>query len=315
MEAMYGSTAVTIGDISSSGARLRHGHEIAAGAKSMLRFKLSGAVAPVSLEGEVVWTQASHSPDLRERHVSGVRLHANAETIDRVFRRLQDLGRSHRVRDRRHSDRFVLHQPVAGQFEGTGEVRISELSTKGARFETGARLVPATRGVFSFPIPKSTFEVRAEAEVVWSRLSAIWNADELRYSTGLRIVERPELVRLAIGQLSELKLAMKDTQSLKLKLKISRALDSGPEISHETVQDALPGSEYFPLVQSVRAYLANKVDEGREWTEIANTTAQSPDVRSVAGPIREHIEALAVWEYLERSIDPSIIALSFERHA
>jgi len=315
VEAMYGGTTVTIGDISASGVRLRHGNELVAGAKAMLRFKLPGAVTPVALEGEVVWTQPSLSADLRERHVSGVRLHSGADTVDRVIRRLHDLGRSHRVQDRRFSDRFVLHQPLAGQYEATGDVRILDLSTKGARFEATARLEPGTSATFSFPIPKSTFEVKAKAEVVWSRICAIWGPDDLRFHAGVSIVERPELVRLAIGQLSELKLAVKDTQSLKLKLKVARALDAGPEVGHETVQDSLPGSEYFPLLQAVRSYLSSDAEQGRLWTETAMKTSQMADIRAVAGPIREHIEALAVWEYLERSIDPSIIALAFERHA
>lgn len=145
-------------------------------------------------------------------------------------------------------------------------------------------------------------------------MSAIWGVDEYRFHAGIKIVERPELVRLAIGQLSELKLAVKDTQSLKLKLKISRALEAGPEPSHETVQDAVPGSEYFPLVQAVRRYLETNEEEKRAWHEIATKTSQTADIRAAAGPIREHIEALAVWEYLERSVDPSILALSFDRH-
>jgi hypothetical protein len=314
VEATYGSSAVSIGDISASGVRLRHGSEIVSGAKSMLRFKLPGAVTPVALEGEVVWTQSSLSADLRERYVSGVRLHAGADTVDRVIRRLHDLGRSHRVQDRRFSDRFVLHQPLAGEFDATGAIRILDLATKGARLETKEKLDPGTSATFSFPIPKSSFEVKAGAEVVWSRLCAIWGPDDYRFHAGVRIVERPELVRLAIGQLSELKLAVKDTQSLKLKLKIARALDAGPEVGHETVQDSLPGSEYFPLLQAIRGYLQANVDEDMKWKERAEETSRAADIRALAGPIREHLEALAVWEYLERSIDPSIIALAFERH-
>lgn len=314
VEATYGAAAVTIGDISSSGVRLRHGNEIASGAKSMLRFKLPGAVTPVALEGEVVWTQSSLSADLRERYVSGVRLHAGLDTVDRVIRRLHDLGRSHQVQDRRFSDRFVLHQTLTGEFDSLGAVRVLDLATKGARLETREKLDPGASATFSFPIPKSAFEVKAQAEVVWSRLCAIWGPDDYRFHAGVRIVERPELVRLAIGQLSELRLAVKDTQSLKLKLKIARALDAGPEVGHETVQDSLPGSEYFPLLQAVRGYLKANEDEGREWKATAEESARAADIRAVAGPIREHVEALAVWEYLERTIDPSLIALAFERH-
>jgi hypothetical protein len=314
VEATFGGVNVVIGDISTSGVRLRHGDEMAVGAKGMLRFRLPGAVTPVALESELVWTQPSLSADIRERHVSGVRLHATGETVERVVKRLHDLGRSHSVREQRGSDRFILHRPIPGDLEGVGEVRIIDLATKGVRIETRVRVEPGTAAVFSFPIPKSTFEVRSRAEAVWCRVSAIWGDDELRYRTGMRIVERPELVRLAVGQLSELKLAVKDTQSLKLKLKISKALEAGPAVGHETVQDTVPGSEYFPMVQAVRSFLASHDGERAAWKEIATQASRTADIRSVAGPIREHIEALSVWEYLERSIDPSIIALTFARH-
>jgi len=34
-------------------------------------------------------------------------------------------------------------------------------------------------------------------------------------------------------------------------------------------------------------------------------------LRGIAGPIATHTEALAVWEYLDRSVDPTVIALGF----
>jgi hypothetical protein len=195
-----------------------------------------------------------------------------------------------------------------------GTVRVLDLASKGARFESSHRVAAGTGGIFRFPIPKSSFEVRAVAESVWCRIRAIWGPEEYRYHVGIRITERPELVRLAIGQLTELKLAIKDTHSLKLKLKIARAEEIGPAIEVDTLEDSVPGSEYFQLIQSVRALLAVPTDDSRYWRDLAVRTAATEDIRAKTGPITGRLEQLAVWEYLDRTIDPSIVALAFERH-
>jgi hypothetical protein len=37
-----------------------------------------------------------------------------------------------------------------------------------------------------------------------------------------------------------------------------------------------------------------------------------PVTRTVAPPIANHPDALAVWEYLDRSIDPTVVGRAFE---
>ncbi len=313
-EAEFGALRAFIGDISVSGVRLRHGEPMEAGRKAKLRFRLEGAVSPITIEGEVVWTQSSLSADLNQRHVSGVRFHADAELVERVVDRLSKSGRCHRVQERRLSDRFLLEHALEGEYGQTGAVRVLDLASKGARFETAQRVEIGTSALFRFPIPKSSFEVRAVAETIWCRLRALWGPGDFRYHVGIRITERPELVRLAIGQLTELKLAIKDTHSLKLKLKIARAEEIGPAVEVDTLEDSLPGSEYFQLVQSVRALLAVPTDDARYWQDLAVRTAATEDIRASTGPITGKLDQLAVWEYLDRTIDPSIVALAFERN-
>lgn len=314
LDAEFGVNRVVVGDISVSGVRLRHGQPLETGRKAILRFHLEGESAAIALECEVVWTQPSLSADLNERHVSGVRFHADRKLVERVVGRLNRSGRSHRVREQRLSDRFLVDFGLEGELEQVGSTRILDLASKGARVETPRAIEVGTSGIFRFPIPKSTFEVRVRAEVVWCRLWALWGGDEYRYHTGLRITERPELLRLAIGQLTELKLAVKDTSSLKLKLKIARAEQLGPAVEVDTVEDSIPGSEYFQLVQSVRALLSIPSDDARYWHDLAARTATVEDIRAQTGPITGKLDQIAAWEYLDRTLDPSIVALAFERH-
>jgi len=111
-----------------------------------------------------------------------------------------------------------------------------------------------------------------------------------------------------------MKMAIKDTHSLKLKLKIAKAEEVGPAIEVDTVEDSLPGSEYFQLVQSVRALLEIPTEDTRYWHDLAVRTAATEDIRSRTGPITGKLDQLAVWEYLDRTIDPSIVAFAFERN-
>ena len=53
-------------------------------------------------------------------------------------------------------------------------------------------------------------------------------------------------------------------------------------------------------------------EEAMHWYRRARLTISDPATRSIAPAIADHPDALAVWEYLDRSIDPSIIGRTFE---
>ena len=48
------------------------------------------------------------------------------------------------------------------------------------------------------------------------------------------------------------------------------------------------------------------------WYRRARLIINDPATREVAPPIANHPDALAVWEYLDRSVDPSIVGRAFE---
>ena len=49
-----------------------------------------------------------------------------------------------------------------------------------------------------------------------------------------------------------------------------------------------------------------------QWYRRARTLIKDPATRSAAPAIADHADALEVWEYLDRSIDPSIIGRAFQ---
>src|SRR2546425_13329412 len=74
LSGQFGSTTVSVCDISVKGARVLHGQPLDMGNKAMLRLAIDGRPTPVALEAVVVWTQAD--PSNPDRFVSGVRTYA-----------------------------------------------------------------------------------------------------------------------------------------------------------------------------------------------------------------------------------------------
>jgi len=121
---------------------------------------------------------------------------------------------------------------------------------------------------------------------------------------------KPEILRLAIGHLCETGVAILDTHSLALKLKVIRAR-ARQLASHANEMSGVPTEQYL-LIQCVREELRLNPDEALHWYRRARLTIADPATRTAAPAIADHPDALAVWEYLDRTIDPSIIGRTFE---
>lgn len=307
----FGSERVFISDLSSTGMRLRHPRPVEVGRKSMVSFLPDGSTTPVELEGEVVWTQPSYSLDQHEAFISGIRTYGEQQEIERAVVRFDQSGRLMRIEECRNTDRFLIRDGAEGRFAEVGSITICDISAKGARIESHHELIGGVAGVFQLAVPQTDFEVSAEAEVVWAGVKAIRSDGTRTFVAGLSIREKPEYLRLAVGRLLELNLASKDTQSLKLKVKITRAR-SRMDVSKETIDLSSPRmEEVLKLIRAVRDELESNQLEAVEWYRKAFQIAKEPTLRAMAGAIHSDHEALAVWEYLDRSIDPSIIALEF----
>jgi hypothetical protein len=158
-------------------------------------------------------------------------------------------------------------------------------------------------------VPSSPLDIEVAGRVVWC---AVKSVDPKLYRAGLLINERPEAMRLAIGHLCESVRAALDTYSLGLKLKIIRARARQLAPSHTELEAAGIPAEQFLLIQGVREELRLNPEEAMHWYRRARLTISDPATRSIAPAIADHPDALAVWEYLDRSIDPSLIGRTFD---
>lgn len=308
LTADFESARVAVCDISAKGARFRHESKMETGKKGILRMPVEGRQSPVSLEAVVVWTQ-TEADETGGGYLSGVRTYSTPDVMDSLLTHLQTLRRSNRIEELRGADRFFINPGLAGFF-GEKAILVDDLSARGSRIETREKLPVGYNALLRFVIPESHVEVAVSGVVVWSAVKAV--NDPPRYHAGLMIGEKPELMRLAIGHLSEIGRAALDTQSLRLKLKIMRARARQLAPAHGTVDSAGIPAEQYLLIQGVREELRLNPEEAMHWYRRARLIINDPSTRTVAQPIADHPDALAVWEYLDRTVDPTIVGRAFE---
>jgi hypothetical protein len=297
----FASSPVLVSDISVKGARFRHANAVEMGQKSLLQIAIDG-LPPANFEAVVVWTKPD--PLAAGRFVTGVRTYAEPQVIDSVLGHLQTLKRTTRIEELRSTDRFDLSPALEGEWNGA-EIRIENLSARGARIETTRPLAASSSGTLAFVVANRTLSVAAS--VAWSSIKAV---NPSMYRSGLMIDEKPELLRLAIGHLCEAGVAILDTNSLALKLKVIRA--RARQLATQVNETSGVPTEQYLLIQCVREELRLNPDEAMHWYRRARLTIADPATRAAAPAIADHPDALAVWEYLDRSIDPSIIGRTFE---
>ena len=305
LAAMFASTPVAVSDISSKGGRFRHESPLETGSKASLKIN-EGRTAPLLLEAVVVWTQ--QEPD--GRYVSGVRTYGSPAVIDALLAQLHASNRSNRIEELRSSDRFIV-QPMIDATFGDVQARLRDISARGARIEFDDTIPGDQAAVLRFALPASSVIVDVMAGVVWSAVKSL-DGNSSRYHAGLFIRDKPELMRLAIGHLSETNRATLDTSSLRLKLRILKARARELAPSYKAIDTGGIPAEQYLLIQGVREELRLNPEEAQHWYRRARMIINDPQVRTLAPPIADHPDALAVWEYLDRSIDPGIVSRAFQ---
>jgi hypothetical protein len=302
LPAMFGATPVAVSDISSKGGRFRHDAVLETGAKAILKIA-DGRTAPLLVEAVIVWTQ----PEPDGRYVSGVRTYGSPAVIDALLTQLHAERRSNRIEELRSSDRFIVSPLLEGTYDDA-PMFVRDISARGARIEHDHTVPGDHVGMLRFQIPSVTVEVMGR--VVWTAVKSL-DGDSSRYHTGIFIRDKPELMRLAIGQLSDTNRATLDTSSLRLKLRILKARARELAPSYQQVEtNGVPAEQYL-LVQGVREELRLNPEEAVHWYRRARISINDAATRALAPAIADHPDALAVWEYLDRSIDPGIVSRAF----
>jgi hypothetical protein len=275
----------------------------------MLQIAMEGRATPVSLEATIVW---SHSdPSWPGKFMSGVRTYGPPELINALIAHLQASNRTSRIEELRSTDRFYVLPALSATFDGAA-AEVEDLSARGARVVLPQQPQRGAIGTLQVRVPTSEIEVAVQGQVAWTAIKAITGSTTRTYRAGLFINEKPELLRLAIGHLCEMNRAAIDTQSLRLKLKIIRARARQMAPSYPEIEASGIPAEQYLLIQGVREELRLNPEEAMHWYRRARLVINDPATRAAAPPIANHPDALAVWEYLDRSVDPTIVGRAFE---
>ena len=309
LAATFASSPVAVCDISAQGARFRHEKPLETGVKSLLQLSVEGRPTPVSLEAVVVWSHADSAS--AGRFVSGARTYGPPEVLNSLLAQLQTSNRSNRIEELRSADRFYLSPGLAATFDGK-PVQLENLSARGARIELPFEPLRGSTGTLAFSVPQSEVSLTVPAEVKWTSVKAITGGVTRTFRAGVAISEKPEVMRLAIAMLCDINRAALDTQSLRLKLKIIRARARQLAPQYGNVEASGIPAEQYLLIQGVREELRLNPEEAMHYYRRARLIINDPATRAAAPPIANHPDALAVWEYLDRSVDPTIVGRAFE---
>ena len=305
----FGDVDVSVCDLSIRGARFRHEKPIESGTKALLKIGAGANAKPISIEAAVIWSQPD--PSWRGRYMTGVRTWAQEDQIGTLLGDLQRGGRVNRIEELRSTDRFHVLPTVSASWDDT-PAYIEDLSARGARLELPYQPREGLTASLRFAVPQSDIHVVVAGEIVWTNIKAISGRADRTFHAGVLIREKPELMRLAIGRLCEINRAALDTHSLRLKLKIIRARARQMAPSYRAIEASGIPAEQYLLIHGVREELRLNPDEAVHWYRRARLLIADPATRIAAPPIADHPDALAVWEYLDRSVDPSIVGRAFE---
>ncbi|HEX7070307.1 MAG TPA: hypothetical protein VF190_05860 [Rhodothermales bacterium] len=219
------------------------------------------------------------------------------------------------VRDLRSTERFVVkHAPLSGSY-GSASISVLNLSIQGAQIEHAQPLRLGTRARFWFK--RGDVAISVQAMTIWSHLSRTPNdKGKYLYHSGLRVETVVQLFADAIQGLLDDNVIAIDTNSLdrKRKREIDRAASrTGRPVVRLLRPDADIPNDQALLIQHARDRLRAEPDEAQRWYQRAKYAITHGGENVIVDGIPNREEVLAVWEYLERSVEIGTIVRVFER--
>ncbi|MGZ7032431.1 MAG: PilZ domain-containing protein [Thermoanaerobaculia bacterium] len=206
----------------------------------------------------------------------------------------------------RSTARFVPERPFPAIFTILGvntTVGIRDLSVNGAQIEHRQAIRPSTQGRLTI-LPDAI----VPAIVIWSQL-----AQTNTYHSGLRIDEQLDVVAAAIRDLLSRGLVTKGTDTLRKKQEAALEREKA-RVRHLdlTPSQTGPTPEQIALIRHARERMLLHPEEAMKWYNRARVTASEDQVRMAGAGRVNREDVLAVWEYLERSIDLRFIVRALE---
>lgn len=219
------------------------------------------------------------------------------------------------VRDLRSSPRFLVRTSLAGSF-GPVDVEICDMSDCGIQVRHNESIRLGTSAKLACSAPEMAERISLRGTVVWSRLSNASAGSGGRYVSGIRLEPHDEgPARSVIEELTRLGLAIPDEESLATKrrrMNERQASRRQAGSTRQVFQSTLPNDQVL-MINHARERLRQYPDEARKWYMRAKFAAAEDATRAREAPMHYRDDILAVWEYLERSVDLATVVKVFEK--
>jgi len=215
------------------------------------------------------------------------------------------------VHESRDFVRYIVQPPIAATF-GPIEVFISDIAERGIKVRHADPIRIALTLQISFRLPGTTDTFKLASRVVWSHLSDMVGLNgKFLYESGLRIEDDQEKSRLTLERLLDTYSARPEEDSLeKKKAKIEEKIRKR---EHERKVRVIRQTRQIPsdqqlMIQQARSYLKANPTEAAKWYQRGKFAISAAHK---AMPHRDDV--LAIWEYLERSVDLETISWVLDR--
>ena len=218
------------------------------------------------------------------------------------------------ISELRIAERFRTAEALVGSF-GSASVTLLDVSASGAQIEHAQPLRIGTRARLWFK--RGDVSVSLQAVTIWSHLSKTPNQQgKSLYHSGVRLEAESRDFHYALQALLDHGVLSPDRESLDRKRK--RALERAAEKNNRPTMKYLRPDIEVPadtqlMIEHARKQLLADPMEAQRWYQRAKYAITHGTANIAGDAIRSREDVLAVWEYLERSVEISTIALVFER--
>lgn len=210
------------------------------------------------------------------------------------------------ITDSRQDDRYTLTTRLEGNLGGV-DVVLVDLGPHGVQVKHPTPMKLGTVGKLTFRIPGEESDVRLPGHVVWSRLSERAGPDgERPYYSGVRLDDPDGTMASILGRMLNTSVARADEESLGRKRKMLEARERSkqqPGVKFFGANVPRVPDDVILLVRQTRLRLQANPTENVKWLNRAKYSLDEAGVQ-----IHHREDVLAVWEYLERSVQLDIIA-------
>lgn len=208
--------------------------------------------------------------------------------------------------DSRQEERYVVTGRLEGNFTGI-EVVLVDVGLHGVQIKHHAPIKLGSHGKLSFWVEGSGEKIELPSHVVWSRLATkAAPGGDRPYFSGVRLDDEEGRMASVIGRLLNMSFARPDKESIERKKKTledRQRSKQQPGIKFFGARAPKVPDDVILLVRQTRLRLQANPSENVKWLNRAKYSLDEAGVQ-----IHHRDDVLAVWEYLERSVELDIIA-------